>query len=618
MSDKNDVSEISDDNSSFENIIATHNIISKTHPINLRGAKNPCEFELILDKTLNFILLKIVEENSKNEINRLLITYSDIYLLFNNYFICFNENMGKIYNFFNNCFSLKKYVIKIMNDKKVSLEFLILQDKKSIIKNIIIPPYLTEEDKKEFNKRLNIFQKFETNGSNEPKIFMDEIIAPQPESVKYNDEKFLLNISLSTFPNIRTMIFTLKYKILEENQNTNSDTDSTSSNNIHIHINNNIHNNSSNDFNNTSNNFIFNNNDNNDNNDNVNNNKKKENEKIFNAYFTYDDLIEISKNYYSVFANIDDIKDDILINLYNKNYKIEEISEKIIKLYVTTIMYTSSVVNEKEVIFDIIQDYKIENWYQKKMEKYQNLLNDYKMQLFLKANEKKNNNNNNSNNNAVNNNSNNNKKNKKEKNQNPSSDIILPINNKKITENKKKSKINVSKKKKLLSKKRKARNKLSLPKTNNKNYNLRNDQKEQNSLSEIKINKSKILGSRRCKSIVRRHDLLETSIKSNNNNNNSVSKKYNLRDRKKDVLNNKENVSKSSKEIENKKTNSTKEVNKKKKIKKKSKNQKKKKKKKVDNDNDENKKIVEYCEVIDLEESIEDKAEAFKKENIEY
>ena len=610
MSDKNDIPEISDETTNLEKIIATHNIISKTHPISLRGTKNSCELELILDKTLNLIIFKIAEENSKNEINRLLITYSDIYLIFNNYFICFNESMEKIFNFFNNCFCLKKYVIKIMNDKKVSLEFLILQDKKSTIKNIIIPPYLTEEDKKEFNKRFKIFQKFETNGSNESKIFIDELIAPQLENVKYMDDKFLLNINLSTLPNIKTMVFTAKLKILEENQIINSDTDSISSTNFHINDNiQNINNNSNNNINN---NFIFSNYDNIDNTNGI--NKKKEIEKIYNAYFTYDDLIEISKNYYSIFANIDDIKDDILINLYNKNYKIEEISEKIIKLFVTTIMYSSSVVNQKDVIFELIQDYKIDNWYQKKMEKYQHLLNECKMKLFVKVNEKKTN----SNNNIINENFKNNKKNKKEKNPNSKSDIILPALNNKNSDSQKKAKINVSSnKKKFLSRKRKTVNKLPSPKPNNKNYNIRNNQKDQNSQSETKINDHKILGNKRSKSMIKKWDSFETSNKKkdlNINSYSSSSKKYNLRNRKKNVLNNNENNIKSFKIINNKKINTTKENIKKKKSKKKINN----KKKKEENEDDENKKIVEYCEVIDLEESIGEKVEGFKKENIEY
>ena len=144
----------------FEN---DSSIILKAYNLTIKRSKK--EIKLILIYHISYYVIEIqIFDNSANMIiGREVLDYSDIYLLFNNYFICLNENMEKIFFFINNCINLKKYDININeNSKTINIELFILKDNNIDAKIINIPCcddenncLLISKKIKEFNDHIN-------------------------------------------------------------------------------------------------------------------------------------------------------------------------------------------------------------------------------------------------------------------------------------------------------------------------------------------------------------------------------------------------------------------------------------------------------------------------------
>ena len=75
--------------------------------------------------------------SSNKLIGREILTYSDIFEIFENYFLCFNEDMLNIYTSLNNSFLLKKYQANVNeNTKQINIELLILKERELHMKTL--------------------------------------------------------------------------------------------------------------------------------------------------------------------------------------------------------------------------------------------------------------------------------------------------------------------------------------------------------------------------------------------------------------------------------------------------------------------------------------------------
>ncbi len=120
----------------FENDIS---IIIKTHSLPLKRSRKEIKLILIFHITYEIIEIKIYENTYNKLVGREILKYDDIFQIFNNYFICFNENMQRIYSFISNCISLKKCEIYLNEaTRTINLEVFILKDNSFDSKNIYI------------------------------------------------------------------------------------------------------------------------------------------------------------------------------------------------------------------------------------------------------------------------------------------------------------------------------------------------------------------------------------------------------------------------------------------------------------------------------------------------
>ena len=105
-------------------------IICKAYSLKLnRNIKN-ITLILLYHISYEVIEIKIYEISCNKLIGREILTYDDIFEIFENYFLCFNEDMLKIYTFLNNCFLLQKYQANINEStKQINISLFLLKER---------------------------------------------------------------------------------------------------------------------------------------------------------------------------------------------------------------------------------------------------------------------------------------------------------------------------------------------------------------------------------------------------------------------------------------------------------------------------------------------------------
>ena len=255
-------------------------IIIKAHSLSLNRNKNKVKLILILHNSYEVIEIKIYDNGSNKLIGREILTYSDFFLIFNDYFICFNENIQQIYQYINNCIRLNNYEMHINEiTKKISLEIFILKDNKIEIKDIFITTCNDEEKYKLVSEKIKEFNSFFAIGN---KI---EKVAPFTNYIKYENNTHYLFMDLYIEKEIEILV--MNAKLVEKN-------------NLIINMNNNDN-------------------------------------KIYAAFFSKEEINKIFKNYYELFPSINEILDDIKLNISNKNIKIDNITNEKIKITISVI-----------------------------------------------------------------------------------------------------------------------------------------------------------------------------------------------------------------------------------------------------------------------------------------
>ena len=115
------------DSVDFENDFST---ICHTHSLKLKRNLKNISLILIYHTSYEVIEIKIFELSSNKLIGREILTYSDIFEIFENYFLCFNEDMFNIYTFLNNCFLLQKYQANINESaKQINISLFLLKER---------------------------------------------------------------------------------------------------------------------------------------------------------------------------------------------------------------------------------------------------------------------------------------------------------------------------------------------------------------------------------------------------------------------------------------------------------------------------------------------------------
>ena len=285
----------------FENDIS---IIIKTHSLPLKRSRKEIKLILIFHITYEIIEIKIYENTSNKLLGREILKYDDIFQIFNNYFICFNENMQRIYSFISNCINLKKCEIYLNEaTRTINLEVFILKDNSFDSKNIYITSIYDE------NKWNLMSQKIKELNRLVNKQVKNIRVAPFLNCIKYENNLYSLYFDIYVEKEIEILVFkvTLIYK------------------------NNNI--------------IIFNN--------------SYNKEKIYSAFYSREDINNITKSYYEPISNINEISDDLKLSIFNKNIKVDFINDDKIKFSITVI----SSINQYKIYFELNKGIDIKNKY---------------------------------------------------------------------------------------------------------------------------------------------------------------------------------------------------------------------------------------------------------------
>ena len=248
-------------------------IICKAYSLKLnRNIKN-ITLILLYHISYEVIEIKIYEISSNKLIGREILTYVDIFEIFENYFLCFNEDMLKIYTFLNNCFLLQKYQACINElTKQINIELFLLKERLLNMKTLKIT---TCED---LDGYKNILLKIkELNCKMNNNINKSYKVAPV-NFIRYENDLYCLYFNIF----IEKEIDVLGIKVQA----------------IHKVGENNIIN------------YISNNNE------------------FYAVYYSLGEIDIISKNYYKLLANLEEISKEFEINFYNKNIKIEGITNE--------------------------------------------------------------------------------------------------------------------------------------------------------------------------------------------------------------------------------------------------------------------------------------------------
>ena len=293
-------------------------IICKAYSLKLnRNIKN-ITLILLYHISYEVIEIKIYEISSNKLIGREILTYDDIFEIFENYFLCFNEDMLKIYTFLNNCFLLQKYQANINEStKQINISLFLLKERVLNTKALNIT---TCENLDGYRNVLQKIKELNCKMNNNDKTYK---IAPV-NYIRYENDLYYLYADI--FVEKEIDILGIKVQVIQK----------IGENNIINYINN-------------------------------------ESNEFYAVYFTLDELNIISKNYFKSLTNLEEISKEFEINFNNKNIKIEGITNEKIKLKIKVLSSAINISdidltlkkNEdiKEKYIEIIQDLREKNEY---------------------------------------------------------------------------------------------------------------------------------------------------------------------------------------------------------------------------------------------------------------
>ena len=293
-------------------------IICKAYSLKLnRNIKN-ITLLLLYHISYEVIEIKIYEISSNKLIGREILTYDDIFEIFENYFLCFNEDMLKIYTFLNNCFLLQKYQANINEStKQINISLFLLKERVLNTRSLNIT---TCEDLNGYRNVLQKIKELNCKMNNNDKTYK---IAPV-NYIRYENDLYYLYADI--FVEKEIDILGIKVQVIQK----------IGENNIINYINN-------------------------------------ESNEFYAVYFTLDELNIISKNYFKSLTNLEEISKEFEINFSNKNIKIEGITNEKIKLKIKVLSSAINISdidltlkkNEdiKEKYIEIIQDLREKNEY---------------------------------------------------------------------------------------------------------------------------------------------------------------------------------------------------------------------------------------------------------------
>ena len=293
-------------------------IICKAYSLKLnRNIKN-ITLLLLYHISYEVIEIKIYEISSNKLIGREILTYDDIFEIFENYFLCFNEDMLKIYTFLNNCFLLQKYQANINEStKQINISLFLLKERVLNTRSLNIT---TCEDLNGYRNVLQKIKELNCKMNNNDKTYK---IAPV-NYIRYENDLYYLYADI--FVEKEIDILGIKVQVIQK----------IGENNIINYINN-------------------------------------ESNEFYAVYFTLDELNIISKNYFKSLTNLEEISKEFEINFSNKNIKIEGITKEKIKLKIKVLSSAINISdidltlkkNEdiKEKYIEIIQDLREKNEY---------------------------------------------------------------------------------------------------------------------------------------------------------------------------------------------------------------------------------------------------------------
>ena len=293
-------------------------IICKAYSLKLnRNIKN-ITLLLLYHISYEVIEIKIYEISCNKLIGREILTYDDIFEIFENYFLCFNEDMLKIYTFLNNCFLLQKYQANINEStKQINISLFLLKERVLNTRSLNIT---TCEDLNGYRNVLQKIKELNSKMNNNDKTYK---IAPV-NYIRYENDLYYLYADI--FVEKEIDILGIKVQVIQK----------IGENNIINYINN-------------------------------------ESNEFYAVYFTLDELNIISKNYFKSLTNLEEISKEFEINYSNKNIKIEGITNEKIKLKIKVLSSAINISdidltlkkNEdiKEKYIEIIQDLREKNEY---------------------------------------------------------------------------------------------------------------------------------------------------------------------------------------------------------------------------------------------------------------
>ena len=266
-------------------------IICKAYSLKLnRNIKN-ITLLLLYHISYEVIEIKIYEISSNKLIGREILTYDDIFEIFENYFLCFNEDMLKIYTFLNNCFLFQKYQANINEStKQINISLFLLKERVLNTRSLNIT---TCEDLNGYRNVLQKIKELNCKMNNNDKTYK---IAPV-NYIRYENDLYYLYADI--FVEKEIDILGIKVQVIQK----------IGENNIINYINN-------------------------------------ESNEFYAVYFTLDELNIISKNYFKSLTNLEEISKEFEINFNNKNIKIEGITNEKIKLKIKVL---SSAINISDI-----------------------------------------------------------------------------------------------------------------------------------------------------------------------------------------------------------------------------------------------------------------------------
>ena len=189
-------------------------IVFKTHSLTLNRNKKGIKLILVYHFPYEVIEIKIYEISPTKLIGREILTYSDIFEIFDNFFLCFNENMLNIFEFINNCFLLKKYQANVnQNLKVINIDFLILKECELAMKTLSITSYQDIEGYSRVIEKIN-----KLNYSMKKGINNNYRVAPI-NYIKYENELYCLYIEI--FIEKEIDILGIKAKVICKNDDDN-------------------------------------------------------------------------------------------------------------------------------------------------------------------------------------------------------------------------------------------------------------------------------------------------------------------------------------------------------------------------------------------------------------